>query len=42
MTDATTAVAVEEIVDMTVGSRAAMATEDKNGEGQTEVHKKTH
>ena len=41
-TDATTTVAVEETVDTTVGSHAAMATENKNGEGQTEVLKKMH
>ena len=35
MTDATTAVAVEETVDMTVGSRAVM-----DAEGQTKTHKK--
>ena len=31
MTDTTTAVAVEETIDMNVGSHAAMDTEDKNG-----------
>ena len=41
MTDATTTVAVEETVDMTVGSHAAMDTEGKNGGGQTEARRKT-
>ena len=40
MTDATTAEAVEETVDMTVGCRAVMDTEGKSGEGQAETHKK--
>ena len=40
MTDATTAEAVEETVDMTVGSRAVMDTEGKSGGDRTETHKK--
>ena len=42
MTATTTTAAVEETVDMTVGNHVAMGTEDKNGEGQTEAHKKMH
>ena len=41
MTDATTAEAVEEIVDMTVGNRAVMDTEGKSGGDRIETHKKT-
>ena len=40
MTDATTAEAVEETIDMTIGNRAAMDTEGKSGGGRTEIHKK--
>ena len=41
ITDATTVEAVEETVDMTVGNRAVMDTEDKSGGDRIETHEKT-